>query len=135
MRFTMTLNLKNIFQKLTPDQLGEFLRAVFFVEPVGAVTCFETVDETQTCPIVCLPPESICRQTYNSIPLGEDGDFQSDIQTLYLILPHVGQVIVGWFWDGDGVLEFYIPSLGLLLTNDDCKKDHGWVATTVRSIK
>ena len=29
-----------------------------------------------------------------------------------------------YFWDGDGTLEFSLPDC--LLSNDDCKKTHGW---------
>jgi hypothetical protein len=43
-----------------------------------------------------------------------------------MVLPELGgEVIMKYYWDGDGFLSFILPD-GKCLTNSDCKKDHVW---------
>lgn len=84
-----------------PDALGEVLRAWAFV---GEGTgCYSTFD------------------------------VRPDREEIELIrwFKHPNGIEMGWHWDGDGCLAFFVPELADedytgAVTNGDCKKDYGW---------
>jgi hypothetical protein len=51
-----------------------------------------------------------------------DGDAISEIAWF----KHPSGIEMGWHWDGDGCLGFFIPQANIVLRNGDCKKDHEW---------
>lgn len=97
-----------------PDAVGEFLRDQFFVQwengkrkGTGCYSTFELQPD-----VTVLPKE----------PVDDDPDMYYDVA-----LKNVQgeQIKMRYYWDGDGLLQFIFED-GVVLENDDCKKDYGW---------
>jgi len=115
----MRMNL-NIDPKKNPNMVGEFLRNAFFKEEyetflgkkyrkTGCYSVFELADD-----VVELPGEPIDKE------YPEDGNYHVSKKMI-----NGQEVIMKYYWDGDGVLEFHFSD-GSILGNDDCKKDYNW---------
>jgi hypothetical protein len=109
----------NLNPKTDPNLLGEALRDEFFVQEekqtkfgkyrqLGCYDTFEIKDD-----VTPLPDELLD----NDYP--EDGYYH-----VFSKLIENQEVIMKYFWDGDGELEFFFE--GGFIWNDDCKKTHGW---------
>ena len=90
--------------------LGEFLRNYFFDQSkgTGCYSTFELNSEVKE-----LPQENI-----------EDWDDVFNPNVKYTVASREG-IIMRYYWDGDGYLEFILPN-DKIIFNSDCKKDHGW---------
>jgi len=89
-----------------PNVIGEYLRDQFFDQSKGK-GCYDTFD---------------VRDDVTELPVEYDYDerwyvYEKDVNGTH--------VIMKWYWDGDGTLEFYFDD-GTDITNDDCKKSHTW---------
>ena len=115
-----------------PDALGEILREWAFEERYGCYSCFDLIDD-----FVEVKPTTL--EFYRLMGRGFDasedkngwGDSDSEILERICWFKHPNGIEVGWYWDGDGILCFYIPELeddyyNGTLSNSDCKKDNEW---------
>jgi hypothetical protein len=110
----------NIDPKKNPNIIGELLRDTFFKEEyetcgnqkyrkVGCYSIFELAED-----VVELPEEPIDEE------YPEDGNYRVAKKIV-----DGQEIIMKYYWDGDGQLEFHFPD-GSILANDDCKKDYTW---------
>lgn len=92
------------------NALGEILRAIFFDQSKG-FGCYGSFDLN----------EGI--ETLEPITTKEDEDTDSITYTC----ARWNGIVMRYYWDGDGYLEFNL-NLGDdgKIFNDDCKKDYGW---------
>lgn len=119
----------------SPDAVGEVLRKWAFVgEGVGASSNFdvhpdfEEVEEKTAIHFLRL-----FGRPFDSRNGGFDswGDSDSYIIENMRWFRHPTGIEMGWYWDGDGLLSFYVPELedefySGCISNSDCKKMHGW---------
>lgn len=95
------------------DALGEYLRNQFFDQSQG-LGCYSSFEMRED--VIDLDPspvenfEEMMWQNYEKEVVG------------------IGKVKMRFFWDGDGTLEFVLPS-GEVLSNSDCKKNFNWILT------
>lgn len=99
-----------------PDEAGEFLRGVFFNQSTGKYGCYSTFELN---PGVEELPDETVTLSENTSP----NDWYNDSWTW--TRAQFNDIIMRYYWDGDGMLEFLLPD-GSILSNDDCKKDYGW---------
>lgn len=98
-----------------PDTAGEYLRSVFFdqgpLHSRTALGCYSTFE---------------LRDGIEPLPdhLQRSGDWP--ITWRRARQPETG-IVMRYYWDGDGVLEFLFPD-GTRLVNRDCGKTYGWEA-------
>lgn len=105
-----------------PNFAGEYLRGQFFNQRTilrGCYSTFELWNDVET-----LPNQPI------------DDDYEELGIQWNVFRKFIGGewVVMKYYWDGDGVLRFEIPS-GLVLENGDCKHDDEWRCWTVHPIK
>ena len=108
MRFIVELD-----PKIRPNEFGEMLRDKFFdqTKGTGCYSTFETLPDVKQ-----LASEEI------------ENDFYTDLGIKYQVFSkEFGKktIIMKYYWDGDGTLEFHFED-GSYLINDDCKKDYTW---------
>ena len=92
----------------SPDLVGEVLRDRFFLQDqsqhlYGCYSTFKLRQEVQS-----LPPEPV----------------EDDPSMVWTRAERDG-ILMRYYWDGDGTLEFVFPD-GARVRNTDCKKDHAW---------
>lgn len=103
-----------------PDMVGELLRQEFFKEEyetylgkkyrkTGCYSTFNLAEGVEELPDEPVDPNYPSDGTYHVSKKIVDGRV----------------VIMKYWWDGDGTLEFHFED-GSLLCNNDCKKDHDW---------
>ena len=113
-----TITISDVFDvEEYPDTAGEYLRSVFFDQgPLNnhtALGCYSTFVLRPS--IEELPDEPLSERC-------RDPDYPMswtcarDPET---------RVVMRYYWDGDGVLQFTFPD-GLVLYNNDCKKTYCW---------
>lgn len=56
---------------------------------------------------------------------------ENDEEEIMDVIDHGGfyrekELVVSWYWEGDGTLLFFDCITGNGVVNDDCKKDHYW---------
>lgn len=105
MKFTTTIEIDT--DKDSPNIIGEFLRGRFWPPQkeydFGCYSTFEYGSGVKELP---------------SRPVEVDDIFE------WKRAEWEG-IICEWYWDGDGVLRFILPS-GAKVINTDCKKEHNW---------
>lgn len=101
-----------------PNLTGETLREITFDQNLrkGTRGCYSTFDVREGCEklndeVVYLPSDPL-----------ENEDFY---WTRYRFWLGAYAVVMRWYWDGDGTLEFIFPDNSVLF-NDDCKCDYTW---------
>ena len=102
-----------------PSAIGEHLRGLFFDQSDGDTGCYSTFDYNPTQQIECRPKEPI---------LYEGGGFYGEHWTVAHYDGPDEQFIgtkMRYHWDGDGTLQFILPSGGVI-ENPDCKKNYVW---------
>lgn len=92
---------------------GEALRERFFKQDLengifGCYSTFELRDDVEE-----LPDQSITVDDYEEIATCARAKVGDQV------------VIMRYYWDGDGYLEFEFAD-GTKICNHDCKKDYGW---------
>ncbi len=115
MKFQVELNPKD-----NPNELGEMLRKEFFAEQYETfdgekyrkLGCYSTFDVAEG--VALLPDEPIDKE------YPEDGNYH-----VFISIIDGETIIMKYYWDGDGTLEFHFSN-GSCLVNDDCKKDYVW---------
>lgn len=103
-----------------PDELGEALRNEFFNQDTGNFGCYSTFELRDG--IEELPQELFDHDW---------GDYKIKINVFRKIIDRK-KVIMKYWWDGDGTLEFHFED-GSYLYNGDCKKDYVWEYHTKES--
>ena len=98
--------LTDLLQKAEPNALGEVLRSLFWPTSYGCYSNFVYGPE-----VVELEPES-------EIDTGDYDPIQWN-RAVYK------GILCRWYWDGDGILEFHLPT-GRKIVNYDCKKSYRW---------
>ena len=96
---------------INPNLIGEILREKFFHQnrEKGLLGCYSTFE---------LNP--------NVIKLPDEINFDyGDENGVKVAVCQLDDIIMKYFWDGDGNLTFYFPD-GTIINNDDCKKDYNW---------
>lgn len=99
-----------------PDIVGELLRDQFFESKLG-YGCYSTFVTRSD--VIQLPDEDIDP---------DPDDYYIDNEIHYKVFEKTiddSQVIMKYYWDGDGTLEFHFSD-GSSLYNDDCKKANNW---------
>lgn len=123
------LSMKNF-----PDAIGEVLRAWAFVgDGVGCYSTFTVRPEfervtpsyAEFLKMMGRPYKPPTEHSYGW------GDTDDEILERMSWFKHPNGIEMGWFWDGDGILCFYVPELkddyyDGTVTNSDCKKSTGW---------
>jgi len=106
---------KLAIQTNDPNTIGEYLRNVFFdqTKGKGCYDSFDVTENTLTLPTQLVDPEYDSITTWNI--------FQKDVN----FNDKVEKVIMRYYWDGDGTLEFIFDDNSSVL-NTDCKKTYNW---------
>lgn len=129
----MTLNeiLARYKDKDDPNFIGEALRDWAFVKhdeySYGCYSTFDLIPEFK-------PMEFTEREfffLYGRKPDFENNDLywydDRDVFKRARWFKNIDNGIeVGWYWDGDGTLAFYIPEDNIVVCNGDCKKSNTW---------
>jgi len=111
MKFTFT----NIFSPDTnPNELGESLRNAFFNQNENNFGCYSTFELRED--VEELPEEIVELSFYNT--------YTVPVRCFSKLVDNK-KVIMKYWWDGDGTLEFHFED-GSYLYNGDCKKDYVW---------
>lgn len=123
----MLINQKH----LSADALGEFLREYTFAgEGYGCYTIFDVREDA-----IALTPEERMELVRNIYPDYYNEDLEGTLQDIYTASSAYAfeyddyNIIVFWWWDGDGTLAFIIrhgEDIIRAIFNDDCKKSYGW---------
>ena len=103
--------IKKLNPRDNPNDLGEYLRNEFFNQDKGEYGCYSTFEIRSG--VKKLPSESI----------------EYEYKLEYFVFEKIvlnSKVIMKYFWDGDGTLEFHFDD-ETYLYNGDCKKDYRWV--------
>jgi hypothetical protein len=114
--FILSINPKD-----NPNEIGELLRGEFFNQKDNKLGCYETFEIKEN--VKQLEDEEIRDNDEEYLEFGG-----SDYVITYKVFSkeiNGEEVIMKYFWDGDGVLEFHFKD-GTFLSNDDCKKTHDW---------
>lgn len=116
-----------------PDGLGEVLRAWAFVgDGYGCYSTFDVRPEFEEVTPTYREFRFLFGRPYDydttKATWGEPDEWYLERMVWY---KHPNGIEVGWLWDGDGTLCFYVPDIkddfiDGTVTNTDCKKDHGW---------
>lgn len=116
-----------------PDALGEILRAWAF--PGDGTGCYSNFDVRKDFVEVQAGPREF--ELLFGRPLDEDEgenswgwDDRAEMKRI-LWYKHPSGIEMGYHWDGDGCLGFFVPELideyyNGMVVNHDCKKDHDW---------
>ena len=114
------------------NAVGEILREWAFKEPVGCYSCFDLIDGFEELNV----NDDLAIEVVNKVIVPEwmfagISDGRCDTQDIheYILRAKVfyhkeKNVIVAWYWDGDG--ELYFNADGIEVYNSDCKKDYRW---------
>lgn len=104
------------------NTFGELLRDYCFVPDKygNSLGCYSTFDLRSSFLAVPLPPD------VERFLLGEpDPEWSNREEGLKSVSCYSdGNILVAWFWDGDGTLYFREGNRAVI--NDDCKKDYVW---------
>jgi hypothetical protein len=98
-----------------PNALGEYYRDQFFVqykdgEYIGK-GCYAVFDLHPNCETI---PDELVDEEWD------------DLKWTVVAREINGErVVMKYYWDGDGILDFHFPD-GSFLHNSDCKKDYVW---------
>lgn len=98
------------------DFIGELLRKISFIgngEVYGCYSTFELISSYQRIKTPIALAEYIAW----------DADEQGRIESFY---SRELDLLVAWYWDGDGTLYFDSGLFDCAVWNNDCKKDYGW---------
>lgn len=120
--------------KESPDAMGEILRKWAFVgKGYGCYSNFDVRPEFERVAVRFDEFRKIMGRPYKSPTDHSYGwsDTDDEIMERMTWYKHPTGIEVGWYWDGDGTLCFYVPELeddyyDGTLTNSDCKKSTGW---------
>jgi hypothetical protein len=113
------------FAFVTPNHLGEYLRALTFPEhdeKTGEFGCYTTFKVRDDAEIVEPGPEVVWLVS---------GDESDQLVHAYTFADGDMRVDVAWEWDGDGTLLFRVfendgASPMVTVINQDCKKNYRW---------
>lgn len=115
-----------------PDALGEVLRDWAFKEKYGCYSCFDVIDGFTKVDTGPREFELMWGRKYDPEFHDEMWGYadQNAIKDICWF-KHDNGIEMGWYWDGGGLLIFYVPELvdeyyDGTLSNSDCKKDYGW---------
>lgn len=120
--------------KESPDALGEILRRWAFVgEGFGCYSNFDIRPEFERVHTSYLEFSKMMGRPY-SPPDSHSygwGDTDDEMMERMEWFKHPNGIEMGWYWDGDGTLCFYVPELkddyyDGTVYNTDCKKSSGW---------
>ena len=113
----MTLSQSILYLTKDPNLVGEILRDRFFKQnrELGIFGCYTTFNLRDD--VVKLEDEVNLEYGYEN-------------EGVKVTCAKLDDIVMKYFWCGDGTLTFHFPN-GEILENDDCKKDHGWM---IRSI-
>lgn len=120
--------------KESPDAIGEILRKWAFArDGYGCYSTFDVRPEFESVTPSYLEFSKIMGRPYSPSKDHSYGwdDTDDEIMQRMSWFKHPNGIEMGWYWDGDGTLCFYVPELeddfyDGTVTNDDCKKSHGW---------
>lgn len=118
-----------------PDALGEILRAWAFPEKghYGCYSTFEYRDGFVETGVTAREFEFIWGRPFRPDDTDPNSWGYCDVEEIQNArwFKHSNGIEMGWFWDGDGTLAFYVPELedeyhNGVVRNSDCKKDYDW---------
>ena len=103
-----------------PNILGELLRDWSFVEATGCYSCFDLIEGFE---------EGHPKHKEKALEIFQSGnkcqEFKEEIENRAQVHYHPkADLLIAWFWDGDGELYFKLNETELL--NTDCKKEYTW---------
>lgn len=121
----------------SPDAVGEVLRRWAFVCEKGEYGCYSSFDvipeftELKDEEKTALHFKRMFGRPFDSRNGADWCDSDSDIMKSIRYFIHPTGIEMGWYWDGDGVLTFYVPEMeddlfDGTISNSDCKKSYGW---------
>jgi len=96
-----------------PNVIGEHLRDEFFDGERGCYYTFDLKNDVTELP--------------NELVDSEDDSLEYNVSQKNI---NNENIVMKYYWDGDGCLEFHWSD-GTVLINTDCKKDHGWRFTDI----
>ena len=117
-----------------PDALGEILREWAFIgDGTGCYANFDVRPDLEQTEPGQREFEMLFGRSFDPSPVpdGSWGDPDSYYLERIRWYRHPCGIEVGWLWDGDGHLGFFVPELRDefytgFISNSDCKLDHGW---------
>lgn len=119
--------------KASPDALGEVLRAWAFLEEYGCYSCFDLRPEFEEAEPTPREFAFLWGRAFDPTDNNPNEWDYCDVATIKKIswFKHPNGIEVGWYWDGDGTLGFFVPELADKdcdgsLSNSDCKCSYGW---------
>lgn len=114
MSFTLDLN-----EIRDPNTVGEVLRDWSFKDSFGCYSCFDLIYGFENVKI---------NEWYLEKPLklfAPNEEYRQEIKSrVHLHYHKERDVLIAWYWDGDG--ELYFNAGGIEVYNRDCKKDYTW---------
>lgn len=103
-----------------PNTVGEVLRDWSFREKTGCYNCFDLIYGFENVKI----NEWYLQKPFNLFK-SQDSKYNQEIKKRMSLYYHKERdILVAWFWDGDG--ELYFNAGGVEVYNKDCKKDYTW---------
>ncbi len=130
--------LQEIFSKYVdtlhtvPDAVGEVLRNWAFVgDGYGCYSNFDIRIEFQPKEVGYREFKMLMGRDYEMILSDWGGETDEELRQEIRWFVHPNGIEMGYYWDGDGTLLFYIPELVKdefdgTVVNMDCKKNNGW---------
>ena len=123
--------MKFSLKEMPDDFAGELLRDFVFDQSNGETGCYSTFNLNYRA-FIKLEKDDPHIQKFYKYLFGDKefwdenwgGSYEDTKNTVqaYECL----EVIVMWYWDGDGTLLIYSKEDHLAFLNDDCKKDYTW---------
>lgn len=115
------------------NALGEILRAWAFVGGYGCYSTFDLREGFEPIPSDRKHFEYLMGREYDETGSEDSGWVDDDAYVMKEMqwYRHTNGIEVGWYWDGDGILCFFVPELedddyNGTISNGDCKKSSGW---------
>lgn len=117
-----------------PDAIGEILRAWAFTgEGTGCYSTFDVRPEFVAVPPTIREFGFLWGRDFREDDINPSDWGYCDTDAIKEIswFKHSNGIEMGWHWDGDGSLAFYVPELedewfNGVVCNHDCKCDHDW---------
>lgn len=119
--------------KQHPDAVGEVLRSWAFVgEGFGCYSNFDIRIEFQPKEVGYREFKMLMGREFEIVSASDwGGEDDEELRQAIRWFVHPNGIEMGYYWDGDGTLLFYIPELVKgefdgSVVNTDCKKNYGW---------
>ena len=119
----------SLIENKNADAIGEILRAWAFVgKGFGCYSNFDIRPEFAKVDVTPREFSFLWGRQFDPDDKDQNSWGYCDCEAIKEVnwFKHPCGIEMGWRWDGDGCLAFYVPELNAIFSNGDCKCDYDW---------